>query len=75
MLQQISWHLLHWIIETCICVQFIEDLVFDTNGRDINVKEEEQDIYFYHSCASMNCIFNETASENPMQCIIRDIDI
>ena len=49
--------------------------MFDTKGNNIYVKEELQDIYLYYSCASMNCIFHETALENPMHCIIRDINI
>ena len=75
MLQQISWRLMHWITETCICVRFIGDLMFDTKGTHIYVKEEEEDIYLYYSCPSMNYIFHETALENPMHCIIRDIHI
>ena len=58
MLQQISWHLMHWIIETCICVRFIGDLVFDTKGKNIHDIEEEQDIYLYYRCESMNHIFH-----------------
>ena len=38
--------------------------------KNIHIKEEEQEINLYHSCASMNCIFHETALEKPMHCII-----
>ena len=60
---------MHWIIETCICVQLIGYLLFDANGKNIYIKEEEQEIYLYDSGASMNCMFHETALENPMRCI------
>ena len=45
------------------------------NEKNINVKEDEQEINLYHSCAFMNYIFNETAVENPMHCIFRDSHI
>ena len=61
MLPQISGHLIHWIIETSICFHLIGDLLFDAEGKTIHIKEEEQEINLYYSCASMNCIFHETA--------------
>ena len=64
---------MHWIIETCICVKIIGDHVFDTKGKNIYVKEEGQDIY--HSWAFMNWILHETAIDDPMHCINRDIQI
>ena len=44
MLPQISEHLIYWIIETCICVQLIGDLLFDAEGKNIHIEQEEQEI-------------------------------
>ena len=41
-LQQISLHLTHWFIETCVCVQMIGDIVLHAKGKNMLKKKRKK---------------------------------